>query len=78
MDDQDRKLPQRLAIYLGMERYDLAAGLAPLLMALPEVEDITRYQLVYACFMVGDQETVSRLVEGITDPSLRSSAGELL
>ena len=78
VDDEGQKLPQRLAIYLGMERYDLAAGLAPLLMALPEVEDITRYQLAYASYLAGDHETVGRLCAAVSDPVLKEEIDKLM
>ncbi len=77
LDDEERKLPQRLAIHLGMGRPDLAAALAPLLLSRPWLDDATRYQLAYACAVTGDVETVDLLAESIADPALRSAAEAL-
>lgn len=78
VEDPQRKLVQRLAIYSAMERHDLAAALTPMIERLPDVDDTTRYHLAYACYMAGDHQAVRRLVDTIEDSWLRDSGEELV
>ncbi|MFH1463775.1 MAG: hypothetical protein ABIO70_05240 [Pseudomonadota bacterium] len=75
--DEPRKLGQRLGIYVGMERWDLAASLLPLLRDQPWLDDTQRYQLACACHLTGRDEEVRELAEDITDPWLAEGVGEL-
>ena len=78
VSDPGRKLPQRLAIYSEMERWERAAALGPALEELPDLDDASSYQLAYACCMAGEREALERVAASIDDPWLRAAAEELV
>ncbi len=78
VDDSRQKLTQRLAIYMGMERYDLAASLLPLFESQPWLEDGLRYQLAYACYATGRGEQLAMLANAIEDEWLSEGVVELM
>lgn len=76
--DQQKKLKQRLAIFIDLERFDQAAGMEPDLYrtGLLANEDI-RYALAYALFKTGRYEEAESHLRQLTDSDLFRKANEL-
>jgi predicted Zn-dependent protease len=76
--DQNRKLKQRLAILIGLNRYEQAAGMHQDLVrvGLMEDEDI-RYAVAYAFFKIGDFERSEDQLSRLERSDLFRKATEL-
>jgi len=76
--DQPKKLKQRLAILIGLERYHQAAAMATDLerVQLLEEEDI-RYALAYSLFKIGDFEAAKTQLFSLTSAENFKKATEL-
>jgi tetratricopeptide (TPR) repeat protein len=76
--DPEKRLSQRLALYLGGEHFDRAAALERLLSAAGALDDTNRYRLAYALLRTGDLDRAEKLCLQIGDPALEQSATKLL
>lgn len=78
IQDQQKKLKQRLALLLEMERYQQAATMADALrrVGLLQDEDI-RYALAYAYFRSGDFEQAEAHLARLSRPALFRKAAEI-
>ena len=76
--DAKRKLTQRLGIYMGMERHDLAIALLPDLQEHDWMDDMSRYQVAYACYATGRDQELQALAARIQDPWLSSAVKEMV
>lgn len=78
VDEQSKKLKQRLAILLEMEDYDMAAAMAGALfrVGLLEDQDI-RYALAYSLFKTGEFAAVESHLKQITRSDLFRKSTEL-
>lgn len=76
--DQEKKLKQRLAIFIELERFDQAAGMEEALVrnGLLGDENI-RYALAYAYFKTGAYDRAERHLTQLTDDELFRKAAEL-
>lgn len=76
--DQEKKLKQRLAIFIELERFDQAAGMEEALVrnGLLGDENI-RYALAYAYFKTGAYDRAEQHLAQLTDDELFRKAAEL-
>ncbi len=76
--DQAKKFRQRLAIYVSMERWEMAASMGDALKrtALLSVDDI-RYAYAYALFKTGALDEAELMLGGISDGELFRKAAAL-
>ena len=76
--DSKKRLRQRLALLLEMQRFELVAFMDRDLERTGLIEDESlRYALAYAHFKVGDYERADELLSGLKDPSIFRQATEL-
>jgi hypothetical protein len=78
IEDQPRKLRQRLGILVDLERFEEVSALGPRLSRLGLLGDeALRYALAYAAFRTGQFDAADEALRGIGDPELFGKATAL-
>lgn len=78
ISDQSVKLKQRLAILLGLKRYEMIVGMETALQRAHLLDDQNiRYALAYAAFAIGNFDQARRHLDPIKQPDLFKRAIEL-
>ncbi|NOZ85201.1 MAG: tetratricopeptide repeat protein [Deltaproteobacteria bacterium] len=76
--DSKKRLSQRLAIYLGSERFERAAALEKSFSSIGPLDDTTRYRLAYADLRIDELDRAENLCKKIKDRALKDSASKLI
>lgn len=76
--DQEKKLKQRLAIFIAMERWEQAASMGDALRRQRLLDDGSiRYAYAYALFKSGEYDEADEMLSGLRDEDLFRKATEL-
>jgi predicted Zn-dependent protease len=74
----EKRLRQRLALYIEAERFARAAALDRLLVAAQALDDTTRYRLAYAHLRTGNLDRAKDLCLQVKDPAIEESTAKIL